>query len=162
MDSREGEAGEEDNWIPGRGRSRRIKWIPGGDGAGVHFHCPPCLSDVCSFMTDCIRPDRTSVADMWTIENVLRLRLHAGRNENMPGYVLHAGEIKICLDMFCMRGNAEKIKNCEIGSDVWLCYTGIKSFAGGAKISDAVFHARQIGWDALFCRIAIKTVGYCG
>ena len=84
------------------------------------------------------------------------------RNKNMPGYVLHAGGIKICLDMFCMRGNAEKIKNCEIGSDVWLCYTGIKSFAGGAKISDAVFHARQIGWDALFCRIAIKTVGYCG
>ena len=84
-----GEAGEEDNWIPGRGR--RIKWIPGGDGAGVHFHCPPCLSDVCSFMTDCIRPDRTSVADMWTIENVLRLRLHAGEgNKNMPGYVLHA------------------------------------------------------------------------
>ena len=153
-------------------------------------------------MTDCIRPDRTSVADMWTIENVLRLRLHAGRgiricsgyvlyagegNKNMPGYVLHAGGMKICLDMFCMqgnknmpgyvlhvgeirmcrgfvcmRGNAEKIKNCEIGSDVWLCYTGIKSFAGGAKISDAVFHARQIGWDALFCRIAIKTVGYCG
>ena len=65
----EGEAGEADNWIPG------------GDGAGVHFHCPPCLSDVCSFMTDCIRPDRTSVADMWTIENVLRLRLHAGGGE---------------------------------------------------------------------------------
>ena len=52
------------------------------------------------------------------------------RNKNMPGYVLHAGGIKICLDMFCMRENAEKIKNCEIGSDVWLCYTGIKSFAG--------------------------------
>ena len=84
------------------------------------------------------------------------------RNKNMPRYVLHAGGMKICLDMFCMRGNAEKIKNCEIGSDVWLCYTGIKSFAGGAKISDAVFHARQSGWDALFCRIAIKTVGYCG
>ena len=78
------------------------------------------------------------------------------------GYVLYAGGMKICPDMFYMRGNAEKIKNCEIGSDVWLCYTGIKSFAGGAKISDAVFHARQIGWDALFCRIAIKTVGYCG
>ena len=31
-----------------------------------------------------------------------------------------------------------------------------------AKISDAVFHARQSGWDALFCRIVIKTVGYCG
>mgnify|MGYP006956738343 CR=1 FL=1 len=57
-------------------------------------------------MTDCIRPDRTSVADMWTIENVLRLRLYAGRgiricsgyvlyagegNKNMPGYVLHVG-----------------------------------------------------------------------
>ena len=83
-------------------------------------------------------------------------------NKNMPEYVLHAGGMKICPDMFCMRGNAEKIKNCEIGSDVRLCYTGIKSFAGGAKISDAVFHARQIGWDALFCRIAIKTVGYCG
>ena len=55
-------------------------------------------------MTDCIRPDRTSVADMWTIENVLRLRLHAGEgnknmlricfacggNKDMPGYVLHA------------------------------------------------------------------------
>ena len=44
-------------------------------------------------MTDCIRPDRTSVADMWTIENVLRLRLYAGEgNKNMPGSVLHAGE----------------------------------------------------------------------
>lgn len=43
-------------------------------------------------MTDCIRPDRTDVANMWTIENVLRLRLHAGEgNKNMP-------------DMFCMQG----------------------------------------------------------
>ena len=114
-------------------------------------------------MTDCIRPDRTSVADMWTIENVLRLRLYAGEgNKNMLRICSACGGIRICLDLFCMWGNVEKIKNCEIGSDVWLCYTGIKSFAGGAKISDAVFHARQIGWDALFCRIAIKTVGYCG
>ena len=110
--------------LPGR---EADKWIPGGDGAGVHFHCPPCLSDVCSFMTDCIRPDRTSVADMWTIENVLRLRLYTGRgiricsgyvlyagegNKNMSGYVLHAGGMKICLDMFCMRRN----KNMP-----WLC-----------------------------------------
>lgn len=29
-----------------------------------------------------------------------------------------------------MRENVEKIKNCEIGSDVRLCYTGIRSFAG--------------------------------
>ena len=106
---------EADNWIPGGGklekrmigfpeggRSRRIKWIPGGDGAGVHFHCPPCLSDVCSFMTDCIRPDRTFVADMWTIENVLRLRLHTGRGIRIcSGYVLYAGEgnknmLRIC------------------------------------------------------------------
>ena len=27
-----------------------------------------------------------------------------------------------------------------------------------AKSSDAVFHTRQSGWDALFCRIVIKTV----
>ena len=111
---------------------KRIIGFPEGDGAGVHFHCPPCLSDVCSFMTDCIRPDRTSVADMWTIENVLRLRLYAGEgNKNMLRICSACGGgIRICLDLFCMWGNVEKIKNCEIGSDVWLCYTGIKSFAG--------------------------------
>ena len=68
--------------LPWKGKlEKRIIGFPEGDGAGVHFHCPPCLSDACSFMTDCIRPDRTSVADMWTIENVLRLRLHAGGGE---------------------------------------------------------------------------------
>ena len=73
-------------------KGKQISGFPEGDGAGVHFHCLPCLSDVCTIRTDCIRPDRTSVADMWTIENVLRLRLYAGEgNKNMP-------------DMFCMQG----------------------------------------------------------
>ena len=38
----------------------------------------------------------------------------------------------------------------------------LRVLPGEAKISDAVFHSRQSGWDALFCRIVIKTVGYCG
>ena len=88
--------------LPGREADNWIIGFPEGDGAGVHFHCPPCLSDVCSFMTDCIRPDRTSVADMWTIENVLRLRLYTGRGIRIcSGYVLYAGEgnknmLRIC------------------------------------------------------------------
>ena len=43
-------------------------------------------------MTDCIRPDRTSVADMWKIENALRLRLRAGEIRICLGYVLYAEE----------------------------------------------------------------------
>ena len=101
--------------LPGREADNWIIGFPEGDGAGVHFHCPPCLSDVCSFMTDCIRPDRTSVADMWTIENVLRLRLHAGEgNKNMPGYVLYAGEGNKNMLRICFVCGGRGIKICRI------------------------------------------------
>lgn len=61
--------------------------------------------------------------------------LYAGGIRSRPENVLYAGEneniLWLCLQA---RGDAEKIKNCEIGSDVRLCYTGIKSFTGEANV----------------------------
>ena len=119
--------------LPGREADNWIIGFPEGDGAGVHFHCPPCLSDVCSFMTDCIRPDRTSVADMWTIENVLRLRLHAGEG------------IRICPALFCMRGRGIKI--------CWICFVCVEGIricpdmfcmrGGNKNMPGSVLHAER-------------------
>ena len=65
-------------------KGKQISGFPEGTEPDRCLVVPPGLSDICLFMTDCIRPDRTSVADMWTIENVLRLRLYAGEgNKNM-------------------------------------------------------------------------------